>query len=254
MTALDEQLRRFHAAITGAAPLDSAAELVDAPRDVAAVERLHVYAHAYTARIAGVLALEYPKLATRVALPALVAPYLRAHPPSRPSLAAVGAHLAAFLAARGEPAHLVELAALERARTEAFDGGRDVVPLARADLAAAGAAAFPALRLALVPSARVVPLTSNADDLWDAIERGAAPPPPAPATRAVLVWRRDVTVVHRTLDADEATLAPDLAAGTTFEAICDRLAADPAPAERALALLLRWVDAGVLTCSPPSRT
>jgi len=235
MTALDAALRRFHAAITGAAPLADAAELIEAD-DVDALARLHVYAHAYTARIGNVLAFEYPKLvAVRGGLGDLVAPYLRAHPPAHPSLREVGRHLAGFLADRGEPAHLVDLAALERARTEAFD---------------VGAADFPAVHLQLVPSSRLVALTTSADDLWDAVETGQPPPDPAPATRTVLVWRRDVTVVHRTLEPDEATLIADLAAGTTFAAACDRLADHPSPAERALALLLRWLDAEILDGSP----
>jgi hypothetical protein len=250
MTALDAALRRFHAAITGAAPLADAAELIEAD-DVDALARLHVYAHAYTARIGNVLAFEYPKLvAVRGGLGDLVAPYLRAHPPAHPSLREVGRHLAGFLADRGEPAHLVDLAALERARTEAFDGGADVEPLARDHLAAIDPADFPAVHLQLVPSSRLVALTTSADDLWDAVETGQPPPDPAPATRTVLVWRRDVTVVHRTLEPDEATLIADLAAGTTFAAACDRLADHPSPAERALALLLRWLDAEILDGSP----
>jgi hypothetical protein len=60
------------------------------------------------------------------------------------------------------------------------------------------------------------------------------------------VWRRDVTVVHRTLDADEARVLPAPAAGTTFATACDRLEDQPAPAERALALLVRWLDAAIL--------
>jgi hypothetical protein len=180
----------------------------------------------------------------------LAGAYLRAHPPAHPSLREVGAHLASFLAGRGEPAHLVDLARLERARSEAFDGGADVPPLGRADLAGLGAEAFPGLRLRLVPSSRIVALTTNADDLWDALEAGRPAPAPAPAARSVLVWRRDVTVVHRRLEPDEAGLIAELAAGTTFGAACDRLADHPAPAERALALLVRWLDAQILDGRP----
>ena len=246
MTALAEQLRRFHAAVTGAAPLASAAALIEAGA-VPADDRLHVYAHAYTARIAGVLAFDYPKLdAARGSLRDLVVPYLRAHPPAHPSLREVGRDLARFLTARGEPAQLADLARLERARTEAFDGGADAPTLAREDVAALGPEAFPTLPLQLVPSSHLVALTTNADDLWDALEAGRPPPPPASATRTVLVWRREVTVVHRTLEADEARVVPHLVAGTSFAAACELLADNPAPAERAITLLLRWLDAGVV--------
>jgi hypothetical protein len=246
VSGLADTLRRFHALVVGAAPLSTASELVEGGA-VPAAERLGVYARAYPARIADVLAADYPKLAALGGLGReLTEAYLRAHPPAHPSLREAGAHVARFLAARGAPAHDVELARLERARTEAFDGGADVVPLARDHLAARPAAAFPRLRLRLVPSAQAIALTTNADERWAAVEEDRPLPPPAAAARTVLVWRRDVTVVHRALDPDEARLAPALAAGTTFADVCEGLAGDPAPAERASALLLRWVDAGAL--------
>jgi hypothetical protein len=249
--ALEAQLRWFHAAITaGPPPDDEAGAMIEAHGVASPAARLHVYAHAYVARLAGVLVAEYPKLVViHPALATLTADYLRAFPPSRPSVREVGAHLACFLASRGEPAHLVELAALERARTEAFDGGADVTPRDRAARAELPPDAFPTLPLRFVPSHRLVALTTTADELWDAVESGAPHLAPGAATRAVLVWRRGVTVVHRTLDDDEAALAPALAAGTTFGDVCEALAADPAPAERALTLLLRWLDAAALEAS-----
>jgi hypothetical protein len=243
---LDDQLRAFHAIVTGAAPLAGASELVEAGR-ACAETRMHVYVHAYLARIADVLVNDYPKLATRLALRELVAPYLRAHPPAHPSLREVGQHLARFLGDRGEPRHLVDLATLERARIEAFDGGRDAVPMSRASLEALGPAAFPELTLRLVPSARIVELASNADDIWDALEEDRPAPDPLAGARCVLVWRRDTTVIHRTLAADEAPLVRSIAIGATFGAACELLADSPDPIARALELLLRWLDAGVLT-------
>lgn len=260
---LRDHLARFHAAITGGAPLESARDLV-VRGEIDEVARLHVYEHAYTARIADVLAHDYPKLAKLIDLRGLTPDYLRAHPPVEPSLREVGVHIARFLAeAAGQPAksspvvwtgepHLVDLARLERARTEVFDSA-DAAPLAREDLAALDPAEFPALRLQLVPSSRVVTLTTNADEVWDAIEDDREPPTPAaldesPATpgdsaRTVLVWRREYTVVHRTLDADEARVAHALVAGTSFGDACELL---DAPAERAIELLVRWLDARCL--------
>ncbi len=238
---LRDQLARFHAAVTGRAPLDSARDLVVDDR-VDSLSRLEVYRHAYTARIADVLEHDYPKLAHITDLRALVPAYLRAHPPSHPSLREVGANLGGFLATRGDAGHLVELATLERARTEVFDGP-DATPLARADLAELDPAEFPALRLQLIPSSHIATLTTNADDIWDTIEADREPPAAAPATRTVLVWRREYTVIHRTLEPDEARVAPSLAAGTTFGELCDDL---DAPAERAIELLVRWLDAQCL--------
>jgi hypothetical protein len=235
---LPERLARFHAAITGGAPLASAIDLVEGGA-VDPLTRLRVYAHAYIARIAAVLAGDYPKLATLVDLRALTEDYLRAHPPSQPSLREAGAHVESFLAARGGAPCLADLARLERARTEVFDGP-DATTLNRSDLADRDPAAFPALALRLVPSSHVVTLTTNADELWDAIESDRELPLPAPAARVVLVWRRDVTVIHRTLEVDEARVAHALAVGTTFGDACELLGGRP---ERAIELLVRWLDA-----------
>ncbi len=242
---LRDQLSRFHAAITGLAPIETAEDLVVADH-IDARSRLHVYRHAYTARMADVLEHDYPKLARVTDLRALVSDYLRAHPPRHPSLREAGAPLASFLATVDSAVHLVDLATLERARVEVFDGP-DAVPLAREDLATLEPTEFPALRLALVPSSRVVTMMTNADEIWDAIEDNRDPPAPAPTERTVLVWRRDYTVIHRTLEPDEARIAPSLAAGTTFGDLCDELdAAAERAAERAIELLVRWLDAGCL--------
>lgn len=238
---LRDALARFHAAITGAAPLDSAKDLI-VRGSIDELDRLGVYAYAYTARIADVLGHDYPKLSALIDLRALTAEYLRAHPPAHPSLREVGAHMAAFLAARGMAPHLGDLARLERARVEVFDS-EDATPLLREHLADLDPVEFPSLRLRLVPSSRVVELTTNADDVWDALEDGREPPAPAPATRVVLVWRREYTVIHRTLDPDEARVAHALAEGTSFGDACEVL---DVPAERAIALLVRWLDAQCL--------
>jgi hypothetical protein len=238
---LRDQLARFHAAITGLAPLESARELVVSDT-IDALDRLHVYRHAYTARLSDVIVHDYPKLARSTDLPALVPDYLRAHPPAHPSLRELGANVAQYAIARGLEPHLVDLAALERARTEVFDGP-DVEALGRDRLAELDPAEFPALRLQLVPASHVVALATNADDIWDAIEDERELPVPASASRTVLVWRRDYVVVHRTLESDEARVAQSLAAGTTFGELCDEL---DASAERALELLVRWIDAEIL--------
>ena len=234
MSALAAIQREFHAAITGGAPLVSARDLVYGDD---ALARLHVYANAYFARIHDVLVADFPKLHALLgadAFRALVVPYLRAFPTRHPSLREAGFHLAEFL----DDALLCDLARIERARVEAFDGA-DATPLSRDDVARIAPEEFPALRMHLVPTTTIVELSTNADDIWDAIEDGRAVPARSEVARAVIVWRRDLTVVHRTLDPDE--LAALRCA--TFAEVCEQIG----DVERALALLLRWLDAGVLS-------
>jgi hypothetical protein len=247
--------RAFHAACTGAAPLASARELVRED-GIDPVRRLRAYAHAYWTRIAGALTADFPKLHAHLgaeAFDALVIPYLRAYPTRHPSLREAGLHLARFLDEQGQAA-AADLARLERARTEVFDGP-DAGVMSRDDVAALPPEAFPRLPLGLVPASALVELATNADELWDAIEAERAPPAAEAAPRAVLVWRRGLTVIHRTLDPDEAAALRRVCGGASFEEVCEALAGAGAAdvVARALELLLRWLDAeaiGAYTIPP----
>src|ERR1041384_4697498 len=107
-----------------------------------------VYARMYRSRLHDALAEDYPKL--HVALGderfgELVAGYFRAHPPSSFTLREAGVALAGYLAHQGDqadhepwPAWAADLAALERARVEVFDGP-DASPLVQDAVAALGA-------------------------------------------------------------------------------------------------------------------
>jgi hypothetical protein len=243
--------RTFHDAIIGAAPLASAASLVNGSDPLA---RLHVYANAYFARLHDVLVADYPKLAALLgddAFRALVKPYLRAHPTTNPSLREAGLHLAPFLDDTHHDRAHIDLARLERARVEAFDRA-DATPLTRDMLATLAPEDFPALPLRLVPTAQLVALATNADDRWDALEDARPAPPFARSPRTVLVWRREVTVIHRTLEPDEVTPLLGIAGGASFADICAYFVGDAHGIERALALLLRWLDAGILVAASPS--
>lgn len=221
------------------------------PRGLIASGELGIYAYAYGARLLEALRQDHPKLEAALgaeAFAALVAGYVAARPPRSFTLRGLGLDLARYLdaACALAPPWAGDLARLERARVEVFDGP-DHPALTRDHVAALGPEAIADLRLAWVPASAVVPLAWSVDAVWSALE-DATPPPAAVATpRAVLVWRRDLEVVHRTLDPDEAAIASRLVAGATFAEVCGALAEltdDPAP--RALALLLRWLDAAAL--------
>jgi hypothetical protein len=176
---------------------------------------------------------------------AMVRMYLRARPPRHWSLREAGDRLADFLAGADawEP-WLADLARLERARVEAFDGG-DAAVASREDLAGLPPEAFLELRLRFVPSAQLVALTHAADVVWSDVEEARPWNAAAAHPRRVLVWRRGTTVFHRTLAGDEAALLAFLAEGRTFAEACEAMAADPDPAARALAAILTALDGGV---------
>lgn len=240
--------RRFYALVT------SGATVVE-PGFVTGPPRLGVYAEMYVARLHDTLAEDYPKLQTLLgdeAFHALVVDYLATTPPRSFTLRDAGDALAAYARARPDlPPWVAELAVLERARVEVFDGA-DARALTRSDLAGVAPEAFPELRLAWVPASVVLSLACRVDELWDELEAGAGcPAPPRAAPCRVLVWRRGPHILHRTLDDDEAALADLVTACGTFAELAARLVelGVVEPEQRAIELLVRWLDAEVLAAA-----
>ncbi len=239
----------------GIAPLGS---WIRAASDEAAVERLNVYANMYFFRLLDVLQGDYPDLAKLVGADDfhnLVTDYLAACPSQNPSIRHVGGRLGDFLAthhlARRFPA-APDLARLEWARGLAFDAADAPGELAPDALAAIPAQDWGGLRLALVPSFRAIALGFPVHALWQALERGEAPPALEPAPSEILIWRRGFQVYHRTAARDEAALLASILAGAPFGAVCEQLAArragdDQAAIRAAFAFLTTWIDQGLLS-------
>ena len=221
---------------------------------LSAAERLDVYANMYFVRIHDVLREEAGRTAAALgaeSFHALVTDYLVACPPAHPSLREVGARLPAFLAGHrlsaGRP-WLAELARLERARLEVFDGP-DAAPLSIAALRAVAPETFGALRLRLIPAHRLLENRFAIAATWRAEDPGAAPP--VETAETLIVWRRDGDVFHRAADADEAAWLRALAAegGVLFAGLCETLGetrSEEAAAARAFELVGRWTGEGLL--------
>jgi len=261
--ALAELQRRFFELVTGpqriaeelarrGIPEPELAALIAGDARASAVERLDVYANMYFFRILEVLRADYPKLAAVVGAEPfhdLATDYLQSHPSRHPSLRFVGAALPGFLARHALGATrpwLAELAALEWARVDVFDRA-DAEVLSHAALSALEPEAFAALALASVPACALVPAAWTVEDVWRAIEGGLEPAAPTMADprHAILVWRRGVTVHHRTVGARERRALESLLPGTTFGALCAALGDELDSAETAARLaadfLGRWL-------------
>jgi hypothetical protein len=225
---------------------------------LSAVARLDIYANMYYFRLLDILRDEHPALVACLgehAFRALVAEYLEARPSEHPSVRNVGERLPAYVAEHaGGRAWLGELAALERARVELFDGP-DAEPLRLDELRALPPEAFAALPLPLIPCLRVLPIAWAVDEVWAAadagLEEGAAPEPPAPLEEeaALLVWREDIAVYHRRLEPLERAALARVAAGAPFGVVCDLVAAElpldeAGPA--AFQMLARWLEDGII--------
>ena len=263
--SLRETLERFHQLIVaptgvseglaqhGLSPDDLARMIVGDDR-LSAVDRLDIYANMYFFRIRDVLAGDYPKLSARIGdaqFHNLVTDYLLACPPRNHSLREAGDRMAEFLATHAfglEDPALVDLARLERARVEVFDGP-DAETLSFDALRALPPETFGSLELRLIPSRLRLLLCHPVDDVWQAIEDGQEPPTIAPGETPILVWRQELVVYHRALSPDEATALTLIEEGASFGLLCERLIdgrTEEDAARLAFELLARWVSDGLI--------
>lgn len=220
------------------------------------LERLAVYQSAYRLRLEGVLREDFPGLAQQLgdaAFGRLSADYARDRPSRHPSVRWFGAALAHYLDSTPpweQRPELAEMARLEWQLGLAFDA-QDQPALSAAALAELDAEGWAALALRLRRCVTRLRLRHNVGEQRRALDHGAPVPQsaPLPAIQHWAVWRRELIVHYRCLDADEAALFSALETGTGFTACCEQLAqqleptqvADQVP-QRAATLLRRWLD------------
>ena len=261
MPSLRELQRAFFRALeTGAAdvtqPEAALVAVIDGRGTLDPTARVDVYAQMYWMRIADTLLEDFPRVAALVgddAFHGLARAYLAATPSRHPSLRHVGDRFAEFLAGRFPdeiPPFAAALARLEWTRLEAFDAP-DAVTLALADLQRVAPDAWATLRLAPIPALRILEIDWPAHEIW-AAEDAAATRSWEPAVTTLRVWRDEFRVYQAPMDRGERAALAALRAGGTFGDACAARAGDASPeeaAERAAALLLRWIDDHILAAS-----
>jgi hypothetical protein len=223
---------------------------------LSALSRLDIYATMYFLRLRDVLREDYPKLRAWIgddAFDELVEAYLRALPPTRPSARDVGEKLPAFIDA-SRWGTLFELATLERALIEVFDGPDSAV-LEMERLRGMSPDDLMTLPLSLVPTHAVLRMNHDVDRLWQALELGAAEASIGEKPTTVLVWRKDVVSCFRAVDAIEAGALERVLAGETFGGVCTWLSEGRSVEEAArlaYELLGRWVMDALITAPSSS--
>jgi hypothetical protein len=259
MLSLRELQLRFFEAVTAERAPDTA--LLAAVQDTSALsasDRLGVYAGMYAARLLDVLREDYPRVLAVVgdeAFGDLARAYLARVPSRQPSVRHVGGAFAEFVAATpSTPPFLADLARLEWARVEVFDAP-DAAPLRLDDLRAVAPDDWPALRFRVVPACVVLTCAWPVHAIWAAAgdEEDDAPIETTRAATTLRVWREDFAVSHAAMTPREARALAALAEGASFAEICESAAQDD-DAERAArdvgALLLRWIEDGILAREP----
>ena len=250
---------------------------------LAAEDRLDIYASMYFYRLRDCLAEDFPKVAAVLGgaeFHNLVTDFLLVHPSRHWSLRYLGDPFADFLAGHRlgrQHDFLADLARLEWARIEAFDAP-DAAVLTNEMATAAGTD----LSLSLIPATRILTVGWNVAPLWRRLEddgveglhgsHSAAVVPddqevfadpmavdvPEQRPCALLVWRHDFRVLHRSLGVAETACLQALAReAVNLPALCEQLVEheegagagepDPQATIREIATLLgRWLADGIL--------
>lgn len=249
MSNLQELQRRFQRyVVSGARDIEPN---IDATR-AAASERLGIYADAYRLRLLEALETDFIALHAYLGdadFARMGHAYIDAHPSTDPSLRHFGRELCVFLANddryRSQPL-LTELAAFDRALTEAFDAPDDSV-LTGDTLATLPPQRWASMRLRPHPSLCRLDLKWNAPALWKAADTGAPLPNAERSTHPIAwaIWRQGLQTYFRSLPVDEAWALDAVRAGHDFATVCEGLCEwiDPAHvAAHAAGLLKQWVD------------
>ena len=246
--ANDPEGRALSAFLRGDSRLDAAA-------------RLTVYANGYFYRIRDALREDFGALYAALgerAFHNLVTAYLIAHAPTHPSLRYAGEKLPVFLAGNPDAAvfrercpFAADLAALEWALLEAFDAP-DAPPLSRGTLAAVPADDWASLRFTLTPSLQILSLDWSVHRARGIHDRGDDPAAGTilPEKTRLRVWRKSERVFYRPLSPAEHAALETVRAGGTFGDVCAGIAGPTekeGDAQRALAVLERWISDEILT-------
>lgn len=256
MTTLQEQQRQLHRAMLGGTAPEGLL------REPARHEPLlHIYQHAYRARLVAALRDNHgvlPRAMGDEAFDALAEAYLQAHPSRHPSIRWFGHRLADFMVANSElvphPA-FVDLARMEWALRDAFDAG-DATPLTPAGLAALPPDGWPQRVLRFHPSVQVLALAWRVEPAWRALQAGGDDPElpePEAGEHALIVWRPALETRWRTAASDfEAGLLAAAMQGSDFTALCaigGRELGDEQAVAGVVGAIQQWAAEGLLV--PP---
>ncbi len=231
-------------------------DIPDGPRETK-TNLLGIYRDAYPLRLIEVIGNDHELLRTYVGedrFQVMARAYIESCPSQHPNARWFARRLPEFLSAR-EPYSrqpvLGELAALERALNDAFDGV-DAPVLSMTNLTTIPPESWARLSFVCHPTAACLDVYSNVGAIWTALKAGKEPPSctlSKDATR-ILVWRHDSTSMFRELTAEEAMMWEEMVKGRRFGDLCEMLAIydDPpgAPA-RAAGFLKGWLEAGLLS-------
>jgi hypothetical protein len=206
--------------------------VIQASETLGAIQRLEIYANAYFARLSSCLRDEFPAFANAVgdkAFQGFASEYLRSFPSNSYTLSALGRSFPSFLRAT-RPADLsfeslgptwadflIDLATVERAYSEVFDGpGIEHERVADPqDLASLTVEQWLGARLTPAPCLRLLQLSYPVHEYISDVRRGRNPPAPTPSKTYLVITRRNYLVRRSAVGDSEFMLLTALANGST---------------------------------------
>jgi len=215
--------RWFAAVVTGESPLPARTRRVATRGRLEGRERLAIHRFAYSERLRGVLANDFPAVQSTLGdrqFARLAAAYVREHPSRHPNLNQLGAGFVSFSArrlTRGPREFVVDLlrfeAAIARAHEAPFPPPLDVESLRAID-----PVRWPRLRLRLQPSACLLTSRTNVAAWYDAWTNDAAPARARPGRSWSCVHRSGSRVVRHVLDRAQFEVLWAIESGATLGA------------------------------------
>ena len=226
-------------------------------------QRIHIYAHAYRARLSESLLEDYPILHEMLgdeSFDFLCDEYIDAYPSDHASLRFFGRHLEAFLLQNApfldEPA-LGEMARFEWALRDVFDGN-DESAASLEELGSVPPEAWTILRFKLHPTYKTINFKWNILDIWQSVKEQETVEQESddfvshkllPAEISVVLWRDGLISRFRSLEKDELAALRLVKDFRAFPKICEELAlyhGEEAP-QKAVELLKEWMQSGMIT-------
>jgi len=181
-------------------------------------DRLHVYRHAYGARLLECLEDDYPVVfhaLGRERAEEHCRAYVDAHPSTSFSLNVFGRHMSAFLKERGEP-FAADLAALEWSVVEAIHAA--TLPAMAPDaLAGIDPSDWANVALEAAPSLRLHAFDYPVNAYYQAFHNDEEPAVPAAEPSWVAVYRQDMKIWRMNLTQGMYALLAPLARGASLE-------------------------------------
>lgn len=232
---------------------NSLPDLVTASAGVSVERRLHIYHHAYRARLVEVMQDIFERVWAYLGddgFADTARAYIGAYPPRGRTLSGFGADFPAWLLTHfSGDGEIADVAKIDWLLRVAFDGADGVALPIRSlsTLAALQPRDWGAVHFRFHPTVTLSSLHTNAAAIWEALNH-ARPPPPAERlvrSRALVVWRKLFQPHFLTIDDTEAEAIAMLGRGAAFATTCDALAQHYPEMDNALAMavfLRRWID------------